>query len=482
MYSRYLMMGLFFLATALPSSVLKAQHSHQKGTLLAWEQQIRNFMLDRSHNYEGMHYNRGLFRRHLTEMSAEHEVDLMTYRYSLFDDYRWQVSSHSYRLSMGSLNATNFAIENHVKNEIIIDDRNQLTIQGFHEENLRVNRFLFHLGYQHSFPGNHHVGMKHTLTKEKADLDATFFYRYGNFEKGMVEVDFTFMDWASNKVQSLAADSRNRYNTRYDVTHQYRRHPVLLSGKITSSKTNNFKAEIMGGVQTHLNKKVEQHEDTLHFRDEEWAHYLGGLLEYSNSRFTAGITYKRTFAKLRRYPTPDSNYELDFNTLQHFNQIGAYSTGRLSMFRFEQWVWYEYNIDRLQGETVPGDLHPRRFERVPFDYAEERLKVRSRLLYDPFDSGLKTGLAFHGDFISPKGDRASNGVINDEFRRVYSIKKNHNSRLTFTLGYRINKNFHFLGGISYDLDKDKKSGRGLPKITGTPTWFDGGFGRLAISW
>lgn len=460
----------------------EAQEVTPSATLLGWEQRMQNFILDRSHNYGGTHYNRGLFRQHLTQMSAEHEVDLMTYRYTLFDDYRWQIAPHIYRLSVGSLNATNFAIENYIKNNISINDRNTLSIQGYHEENLRANRLLFELDYEHHLPGGHNVGIKHTITREKSDLDATFFYRYGSFKQGMIELDITMLDWAGNKVQELAKDSRNKYNTRYDITHQYQTQPILFSAKLLTAQHKNFKAEVIGGIQTYLKKEVEQHVDSLHFRDEEWAHYIGGLLEYKTSSFTAGLTYRRTFAKLKRRPTLNSNYELNFNTLQDFNQLGAFLAGRISSFRFEQWVWGEFNTDRLQGPVVPGDLHPRRFERVPFVYTEKRLKLRSRVLYDPVNEGLKMGLEFHGDFIAPQGERAANGVVNDEFRRVYSIKKNHNSRLTYTLGYRVTPNFYLLAGLSYDLDGDQKSGRGLPKISGSDTWFDGGFGRLTISW
>lgn len=439
-------------------------------------------MLDRSHNYGGTHFNRGLFRDHLVEMSPEHEIDLMTYRFTIVDDYEWEMAPQAYRLSMGSLNATNFAIENIIKSDISINASNEIEIEGYQAENIRANRLLFNLGYQHTLAGRHHIGARHTLTEEKSDLDATFFYRYGNFQKGMLELDFTVMDWAGNVVQDLAADSRNRYNKRYETTHHYSNSPELLSIKFVSPEIANLKAEFVGGVQTFSRKTVTQHADSMNFIDREWAHYLGGMFEYSRSHFTVGVTFQRTFSKLKRRPAPNSNYDLNFGNWQVTNTFGLFATGRLSFLRLEQWIWYGRNIDRLQGPKVPADLRPPQEARIPFNYVEKPLKLKSRLLYDPDVSGFKTGLEFHAEYVHPQGEKASNGVRNYDFRRVYNIIKDYNQRLTYTIGYRFSPHFYLLAGISYDLDKDKQSGIGLPKVTGTPTWFDGGFGRFTISW
>lgn len=459
-----------------------AQHSEPNATLLAWEQRIRNFMLDRSHDYGGTNYNRGLFREHINEMSAEHEIDLMTYRYTLIDDYDWIKSARAYRLSMGSLNATNFAIENWIKDEYNFDDRNNISIKGFHTQDIRADRFLFYLGYDHEFGKGHHIGVQHTLANNKADLDASFYYRYGNFTAGMMEVNVTLLDWPSNIIEGLAVNSRNKYNKRYKVTYKYLERPELLSVKFISPKSKHFKMELVGGVQTHSRKKVENHADSLNYFDQEWAHYIGGLIEYSHRHFAVGLTFRRTFSKLDRVPGPDGHYDLNFKNWEILNSAGVFATGRIRSFRLEQWIWFEHNIDRLQGEKVPGDVTSVGFVRLPFHYVEHRLKLKSRLLYDPVESGLEMGLEFNGDFIYPQGEKAANGVRNYNFRRVHPVVKNHNYRLTYTIGYRFSPHFYLLAGVSYDLDRDKYSGKGLPKISGTPTWFDGGFGRFSISW
>jgi hypothetical protein len=104
------------------------------------------------------------------------------------------------------------------------------------------------------------------------------------------------------------------------------------------------------------------------------------------------------------------------------------------------------------------------------------------VFYDPVDTGLRTGLEFYTEYSRPQGEKAPNGVRSFEFRRTYSIVRDYDARFTYSIGYRFSPYFYLLAGISYDLDGDTQTGRGTEKVIGDPTWFDGGFGRLSISW
>lgn len=480
---------LFFVTVG--SSAVMAQNSDSHATLLGWEDRTLRFMLDRSHNFGGTNYNRGLFRDNINLMSPEHEIDLLTYRFTPIDEYNWVTSDEAYRLSFGSLNAKDFAVENRIKSTYEIDGRNDFKIEGTHEENLRAARFFFQLGYEHHFKGNHHMGGKHTFSNDKSDLDLTAYYRYGSFKKGMIYAGITFLDWTGNVVQGLANESSNEYNDQYAVTYKYESAPKLLNVKLVSPTFNHFRAELVAGLQTYYKKTVSPEPDTLDFTDEEWAHYVGGLLEYHSKNVTTGLIFQRRFSRLQRQPVPNSTFDLDFNNRQFSDRGGFFVTGKLPEYpiRLEQWIWFERNVDRLQGEKVPDNLTPLDIEdiefpskRIPFNFVEKRLKLKSRILYDRGTRGMVLGLEFHADYRYPQGKSDRFEVRNFAFRTVYPIVRNTNERLTFTIGYRINKNFHFIGGVSYDLDMDKQSGIGRPRITGTPTWFDGGFGRISLSW
>lgn len=469
---RYYLIGLLIAMEFFPLLGL-AQRPNRHATLLGWEQRVKLFMLDRDHNFGGTHFERGLFRENIASITPEHEIDLMTYRYTLMDDYQWELTRNSYKLYMGSLNAVDFAVENHFKSAFTFKDKNIFRITGIQEENKRAGRFFVNLNYERVLAGNHSIGFQHTVSRAKGDLDATFYYKFGNFRNGMIKAEITFLDWAANVTQGLAEDSENEYNN-YDVTFRYETQPELLSIQLVSPGTAHFRAELLAGLQTPLEKTVTP-EDTLQFIDNEWAHYAGGLLEYHNRFLTTGITYQRTFSKLKRQPASGSGYDPVFGNWQFSDRFGFFTSADLIKdIRLEHWMWYEHNTDRLQGEEVPDGLQP-------FDFVEKRVKIKSRILYDNRKKGFKTGIEFLADYRYPQGDD-DDIVRNRDFRDVYPIIRERNERLTYTIGYRFNRHFYLLGGISYDLDMDKISGYGLPRVTGTPTWFDGGFGRLFISW
>lgn len=468
------MLGFLIMSLAVFPVSGMAQQSTQHVTLFGWEQRIRLFMLDRSHNFDGTHFNRGLFRENIRLLTPEHELDLMTYRFNLMDDYEWQLTENGFKTLMGSLNATDFATESYLKATHEFGDNHTVMIDGIQEENFRTSRFMVNLGYEYSFSGNHSVGFSHTVNKEKGDLDLSAYYRYGSFSNGMIKVGATLLDWGFNVTQRLARESENEYND-YEFTAQYQKKPELFSVELVSPQAGNFRGELMAGLQTHLRKTVTP-EDTLRFIDDEWAHYLGGLVEFQNHFITTGITYQRTFSKLMREPEPGSDYDPTFGNWQISNRYGFFAvSGITKNIRLEHWIWYEYNTDRLQGPVIPQDLRA-------FDYVEKRVKIKSRAFYDPSEKGLRTGIEFHADYRYPQGEKGNNRVRNRDYRLVYQNVRNVNERMTFTIGYRFSPNFYVVGGISYDLDMDKISGFGVPRITGESTWFDGGFGRMYISW
>lgn len=475
---------LILLANLLIPLNVFAQQSSHFATLMEWEQRTLNYMLDRSHSYGGTLYNRGLFRENINLMSPEHEIDLLTYRYTPGDAYNWYMADQAYRLSVGSLNATDFFIENKVKFNYAFNGNHKLLVEGAHEEKLRAERFLFRLGYEYRLRQDHTIGAEHTLSNSKSDLDLTLFYRYGNFEKGMIQAGVTYLDWGANVVQDLAAGSANQWNDRYKTTFQYKRRPLLFNLKLISPTIKNFRAELLTGIQSYSEKEVSSTEvENLGYWDEEWAHYVGALVQYSHPIGVVGLTYQRRFSKLRRQPLPGSDFDDDFYTRQFSNSGGFFVTGNYQKISVEQWMWLERVVDQLQGDAVPDDISPDYLEDVrrPFDFEEYRLKMKSRLLYGSSEKGAQVGLEFHADYRYLQGEEdPSNGIRDYNFRRAYPIVRERSDRITFTIGYRINPNVYLLAGVSYDVDGDKESGIGWPRQE--TTRFDGGFGRLSVEW
>lgn len=92
------------------------------------------------------------------------------------------------------------------------------------------------------------------------------------------------------------------------------------------------------------------------------------------------------------------------------------------------------------------------------------------MLYENQNRGLITGIEFHADFRYPQSEQEL-----ATYRRRYHVQEE-NTRLTYTLGYRLNPHFHVLCGLSYDIDRDRVVNKT------NYAWFDGGFGRLVVTW
>ncbi len=416
-------------------------------------------MWDRSHNYGGSNFFRGLFRENIDPMMAEHDIDLMTYRFTPIDDYEWTRANQGYRVFLGSLNAKYLAVTSHLKSSVQINENSSFNVDGVLSETFRANRFLGILNYERTFSSDHTVGVYQTLNKSKADLDAGFYYQYGSIDDGMIRVETTFLDWASNVTEGLAGDSPD--SDEYDVITTYKKRPQLFSLQLVSPELEHVRSEIVAGIQTKSFKKLKESE-TIRYNDREWAHYAGALVEYYNDLFTVGFTFKRTFSKLKRQPVAGSDYEPNFGNWQSTNQYGFYASGDLfNKIRLEQWLWYEDYKDRLQGEIVPDDFEP-------FDFREERLKVKSRILYDNRKQGFKAGIEYHAEHKYPQKGA-------ETFQGFYGSQEI-NQRLTATVGYRINPYFFIIAGISYDADLDRYFNKKDNKQ------FDGSFGRLLVTW
>lgn len=76
---------------------VSAQPVPPRGTLLEWGAGLRRLILDRTHGYGGRYYEGGLFRTFTRQMDYEYELDLLTYRFTLFDDPVWVQAAGGYR-------------------------------------------------------------------------------------------------------------------------------------------------------------------------------------------------------------------------------------------------------------------------------------------------------------------------------------------------------------------------------------------------
>ena len=462
----------------------------QRATLMGWESNLRLFMKDRANNLGGISYDRGLFRMTTPQMDMEYQLDIFTYRHSYFDDYRWHNSPNGFRSSVGSLNTANFAVRSQLKTELELTGRSSLQITAHQQEDHRARRSLVLLDYSRDLgpDHSHRLGATHTISQSKADLDASFYYRYSAAHHGSITAEITALDWANNIVSDLSKERQNDF----EVRQIYSRLPVLYTLRLESPQVGIFRGEAVAAVQPQSRAEVSRLERPgENYIVSDWANYQAALLEATTHNLTAGIIYQRTFARMERHAAPGSDYPLDFGNRQVQQRGGLYLTWRWRSFGIEQWFWTERNSD-LQMDQNPDAFadqdenvrfYDRLPERYPFDFEEIRRFNKTRLFYSPEARTLSFYLEHNGDWRTPHYDTASTTVRAINYRNYYPNQVvSRNERITLGVGFRFSEQAILTLGASLDIDGDLIHGFGGERNDASRSYFDGGFGRLQIAW
>jgi hypothetical protein len=424
---------------------------------------------------EGRFYQHGLFRYFTRDMDFEYHLDMFTIHSTPLEAYHFWNTDNALQSTFGSLNYQQFVIKTKFKSTVDVGKNKFFDIFGVQEENLRTDDFFFHPAYRKKIGDNHTVGVRHTLSKHKEDLDFSLFYQLGNSSTGSIKAEISALDWVNNIVHSLISNSDREYDTKQ----KYSRKPYLFALRAKSPEHPFLRAELSAGIQTESEARVVRSATPdSSFTNREQVHYLGALIEYFRSTFTTGLIYQRKFNKMYRYPdAASSQYPLDFGNREVNNRIGSYISKLFwDRLRLEQWTWYEYNRDQLWGSFVPKEW-------IPFHFRENRLLMKSILLYRQPNKGFQGGLELNLDHRYVLGEKSGN-TINRDFRRNYPDQvSGNNQRLTLKLGYHNKETIDILAGVSYDIDGDLNSGWGTPSTNrDEPSRFDGGFVQIRLHW
>ena len=474
-----------FLAfvNCIPSALAQQSDSdHPRATLQGWENHQRLFIMDRTNNYGGFYYNRGLFRMTTPEMDLEYYIDIFTYRHSYFDDYRWYAAENGFRSFLGSLNTPVFALRSELKNSVDAGSNGTLRIHAWQQQDLQANRGLITLDYQYRLSDHHRIGIYHTLGQHKTDLDATLSYQYGTRQRGLVTGEVTFLDYANNFVSDLSESRQSEF----EIRHLYSQKPYLFTLRLDSPQIGILRGEAVASFQPRSEAEVSRRDfPGENFILEEWVNYQAALLEVHWKGVTAGIIWQRTFARMQREPAPGSAYELDYGNRQIQNRGGAYLHYRWRGFGIEQWFFIERNRDQQFDDNpqayIEKDPYARSLNSYPFNFEEIRRFSKTRIFYEPEGRLLSVSLEHNGDWRSPHFDTGSETVTAVNYRMYYP---NHivsrNKRLTLGLGFRFSKTARLDIGVSLDLDGDLYQGWDDRRENHSRAYFDGGFARFMI--
>lgn len=475
---------LILMLFVIKPDVIQAQDLRQI-SLLGWDEQKKLMLLDRYHNYGGIFYDRGLFRFTTPPMIEHHDLDLITYGFSEIDDYLWFYNRDTgFRAFGGSFNVGEYLHGAELRHDVSLSESLSLPLHSYRRYDMRQDRMLLTLGLDYHLNRQHTIGLQHTLTEQKPDLEVTLFYRFRDFQSGGIQLEFTALDWANNPAYNLG----QRRGDVIPEMRSYEQSPFLFSMKAASPQIRNFRGELVAGIQTPLLAVAESmpEESDESFRDRDRARYIGALIQYAVPGFTAAMSWRHSYTRFSRTNAEtDFSEPVDYGNEQMRQFIGGFVSLGYRNIHFDNWIWYNFNRDRQFDRFETRFLFNEQI--YPFHYREERWIMRNRVSLDPGERGFKIAVEWSADYRTPlsgiieRPDGSTARGLPYYLQYPFSIGER-NERLTLFLGYRFTENSFIIFGASADLDREVIVEREHRRERIRPTMFDGGFGRLVFYW
>lgn len=442
-------------------------------TLDGWMENHRLLVLDRRHNRGDRFYDRGLFRHVTPRKDREYAMDMFAQRFTWEEMGHRALAPNSLHLRAGSVRRDLFAFISRLQSTVQVAADHTITIDGVIQQDAEALRPFFELGYGWQVASNHTVGVRHTFSEYKPDLDVTAFYRFGHSQVGRAEVGVTLQNLYSDLIdQHLSIPPQFR-----DVIRSYSRRPYLLSVSYTSPRDWPIRGEIGGALQPWSRATyASQTDEAFEYQDERRLWFVSGLVEYHRGSFSGGVYFKGDMSRLDRTGT-GQQVSSRYGAKQRFWRFG--------LFVADQWGPLDGSIrgftggygDRQWGQSFAQSLIPDRL-----DYGEAQWGVRSRLRYR-WSAGPYAGLGYDALRRTYEGVFDLNPVDNPVRLASWAHQWQgpgapgpSNHRLVTLAGYDFSRG-RIEVGFGIDLDGDNTH----PGKT-TPKRFDNGFGRFILTW
>ncbi|PSQ96393.1 MAG: hypothetical protein BRD55_06930 [Bacteroidetes bacterium SW_9_63_38] len=422
------------------------------------------FVLDRKQSYGDRMFDRGVFRHVTPDMDREYWLDMMVYRYSPFEHARWTQAGGGLRFRTGSIERDIFAFKTTIRSTVPLDDdkKNYFSIEGVLQDDVQAKRSWLEMSYAHRLSSHHAVGIRHTFSAEKADLDLTSFYRYSSQKWGRAGVSLTVQNLYNDFIyQQLGIDAEV-----LDVLRTYDRNPYLVELHYSSPKRFALGGELIVGWQPGSRATfASQTTPSYQYREQERVHYIGAILEYRYDPVAVGLFLKRDASRLQRSSAGDS-LSTDYRSHQTQQRIGAFAKGSWGNVRGEVYAFTGFYKDWQTGSAFETSVLER-----SIDFDTDQSGLHSRLLYEP-DGWPYLGIEYFV-FRRTLGPNPR-ALVNGWTSKYWDFGPSH-YRVVGLLGYRFSRGSVVMG-MGYDLDGD-------PVFTDrAPRRFDNGFFRFTLTW
>lgn len=430
-------------------------------SLVGWQHDLDLALMDQRHAYGGLFYDRGLFRRYTYPMDHEFVIDLLTYGFTLEDDARWYAAPTAFRLSSGSINTSRFASRSHFRARVPLAARQEMYIDGVLREDRGVVRAFTRVGYGLALGQRHQIGLHQTFASYKPDLDLSVFYRYEHPLLGALRLESTFLDVANNFI----FDHLEVEAVQEDTLRSYENPPLLLTLAATTANHRGWRGEAATGWMPTVTARVRSSsQPDLKYDWTQHARYAGILIEYGRPFITTGAIYRYQHTSVTRAAPAGSAYTSDYTSRQTTSSATAYALARHGSWTGKLWLTLEHFDDEQHGDdydlaALPTDLN----------YRETQLLVRVECSHRPIRRGVRAGLTF---LQLGALERQNYDEIAPSFKYFHNRR---NSRLIAHVGYQARPDTYVVVGAAYDIDGDAF-------YDGPPRRYDGGFGRIVVTW
>jgi hypothetical protein len=443
------MAALFGIAPAHAQSDSASLHA----TLSGWAEEMWVLMEDRDAAVGGRFSDAGILQRFHPSIDAEYELDVISSRFGMSDEYAWQRHDSGMRYWAGSVNQRVLVSGTDIKLAASVGGGWGVRATFKKEDSPSLARNLLRARITRVWSAGAFAFLEASLHSIKPDNDITV----GAGWRGSATeacVAFTVLDAFSDFIyQNLVV-----WPGFADTALAYERQPLAMRASIETSLAARVRLEGHGAVL--LPSRVRTYLQLVPdsgFRQEDRFAYLAGLIEWSASpHLRTGLFAKHVRATTDRSPLQRSRDLDDYRLLERSTHVGGFAMVRLSRhWLVESWLDRSWRPENRFYRSGVADY---------VDYEDRAWSGQSVVVYRA-TRGFTSHMAFEVDLRDVvRGD--------GQVPRAESLGR-YNTRLRLDVGWQFKGGTSMLLGYRIDVDGDDYSGHG---------WFDGAHGRLVIRW
>ncbi|WP_157939408.1 hypothetical protein [Gracilimonas amylolytica] len=453
--------GILLLTFCLLNGSIQAQILYQDTehfSTFDWTQNLRFQILDKSHAYGTILYDRG-FSRVLTPLTKhEYELDMMGQEYFFGDQFAWHKNGQQgLRSRFSSYDKGRWAVftELHVDSEL--SDKSAIGLSTHLQQHGRAERALFEFTYKRKLSERQSLYFQHTVAEFKRDLDLTLSYRYQGGEMGDFRFDFTYQDYLNNVVNKVGNDAyfQTPEEAAMNFQEQIKSPNTLFLGRWNSPGDQRFHWDLSFIVQPPVKKNIFNNaEDEFSVDSREWLYVLNGVVDVNVGPVTVGVFGYKTFNNEERNGVADQN-RVDYTAKQNNYKVGLVAKGKA-------WKWTpllrisrEYYNDFQSGENGGVSVVDQEF-----DLKERRWMLDAGLMYkvspklsiaSRYQSQLRTT---NEDLNALQASEEIHNLVRNWGQFYINTGRRVDNRVTLHINMHLHRKFKLQLFGAFDLDAD----------------------------